>query len=179
VPLVLLRLTPAAPMAPMGSVWACRGRTPRRPWPNSRLRGDATCRAYLAACRWPDGYRCSRGAHAEAFELASRGLWQCKGCGRQTSVTAGTVLHRTRVALSLWFWAAYLVTTHTPGMSVPQPPHVRPAFVGCPSVDDHAWPRATCEVRPDTTARRGLPGAGAPWLRPLAAAGCYVRWQAG
>jgi ISXO2-like transposase domain len=26
-------------------------------------------------------------------------------------------LHRTRITLPLWFWAAYLVATHTPGMS--------------------------------------------------------------
>lgn len=35
-------------------------------------------------------------------------------------MTAGTVLHRTRVALPLWFSAAYLVTTHTPGFSAVQ-----------------------------------------------------------
>jgi transposase-like protein len=35
-------------------------------------------------------------------------------------VTAGTVLHRTRTSLREWFWAAYLVTTHTPGMSALQ-----------------------------------------------------------
>jgi transposase-like protein len=47
-------------------------------------------------------------------------LWQCKACGHQTSVTAGTVLHRTRTPLRDWFWAAYLVTSHTPGMSALQ-----------------------------------------------------------
>lgn len=35
-------------------------------------------------------------------------------------MTAGTVLHRTRVPLTVWFWAAYLVTTHTPGLSAVQ-----------------------------------------------------------
>jgi len=38
----------------------------------------------------------------------------------QTSVTAGTVMHKTRTPLSLWFWAAYLVATHTPGISAVQ-----------------------------------------------------------
>ena len=47
-------------------------------------------------------------------------LWQCKGCGLQTSVTAGTVMHKTRTPLVLWFWAAYLVATHTPGISAVQ-----------------------------------------------------------
>src|SRR3546814_17118244 len=73
-------------------------------------------------CRWPDGFRCRHCGVAEAFELPRRGLWQCKGCGRQTSVTAGTVLHRTRLPLAVWFWASSLVTTHTPGLSaVPLP----------------------------------------------------------
>jgi transposase-like protein len=35
-------------------------------------------------------------------------------------VTAGTVLHRTRLPLTQWFWATYLVTTHTPGLSALQ-----------------------------------------------------------
>ena len=52
--------------------------------------------------------------------LERRHLWQCASCGRQTSVTAGTALHGTRTSLPLWFWAAYLVSTHTPGMSAVQ-----------------------------------------------------------
>ena len=41
-------------------------------------------------------------------------------CRVQTSVTAGTVMHGTRTPLRLWFWAAYLVATHSPGMSAVQ-----------------------------------------------------------
>ena len=29
-------------------------------------------------------------------------------------------MHRSRVPVTQWFWAAYLVTTHTPGMSALQ-----------------------------------------------------------
>ena len=56
----------------------------------------------------------------DACELARRELLQCGSCRHQASVTAGTVLHRTRVPLRLWFAAAYLVTTHTPGFSAVQ-----------------------------------------------------------
>ncbi|MGH7751482.1 MAG: IS1595 family transposase, partial [Gemmatimonadales bacterium] len=52
-----------------------------------------------------------------AYPVAGRGLLQCRACRYQVSVTAGTVMHRTRVPLRDWFWAAYLVTTHTPGFS--------------------------------------------------------------
>jgi len=71
-------------------------------------------------CRWSDGYQCPRCGHAEAYELSTRGLLQCKSCRHQTSVTAGTVLHRARTPIHLWFSAAYLVTTHTPGFSAVQ-----------------------------------------------------------
>lgn len=81
---------------------------------------DDSCRAYLAACRWPDGYRCSRCRSDRAFGLPRRCLWQCKACGHQTSVTAGTALHKSRMSLREWFWAAYLVSTHTPGISAVQ-----------------------------------------------------------
>jgi transposase-like protein len=49
-----------------------------------------------------------------------RRVWQCKACGAQTSVTAGTVMHNTQTPLRLWFWAAYLVATHHPGISAVQ-----------------------------------------------------------
>jgi len=51
---------------------------------------------------------------------SARRLWQCKRCGAQTSVSAGTVMHGTRMPLRLWFWAAYLVATHHPGISAVQ-----------------------------------------------------------
>jgi transposase-like protein len=86
----------------------------------SRFAAEEDCRRYLMACRWPDGFHCPRCGKGEACELATRELVQCKSCRHQASVTAGTVLHRTRVPLRLWFAAAYLVTTHTPGFSAAQ-----------------------------------------------------------
>ena len=47
-------------------------------------------------------------------------VWQCKSCGHQTSATAGTVMHKTHTPLRTWFWAAYLVATHHPGISAKQ-----------------------------------------------------------
>src|SRR3954465_2936885 len=85
-----------------------------------RFASEEDCRRCLVACRWPDGFRCPRCGEPDAYGLAGRELLQCRGWRPQTSVTAGTVLHRTHVPLRLWFAAAYLVTTHTPGFSAVQ-----------------------------------------------------------
>ncbi len=99
---------------------------PRQPYPrnvadfNRMFPDEDACVAYLAACRWPDGLRCPRCGHDEAFALPRRRLWQCKACGHQTSVTAGTVMHRTRTPLLTWFRAAFWMTTRTPRLSALQ-----------------------------------------------------------
>jgi transposase-like protein len=85
-----------------------------------RFSTEEACRRYLVASRWPDGYRCPRCQHPEAYPVAGRELFQCRSCRYQVSVTAGTVMHRSRTSLRDWFWAAYLVTTHTPGFSALQ-----------------------------------------------------------
>ena len=81
---------------------------------------EAACLDYLAASRWPEGFRCPACDGERAWVLERRHLWECAGCHRQASVTAGTVMHRTHTPLRLWFWAAYLVATHTPGISAVQ-----------------------------------------------------------
>jgi transposase-like protein len=78
---------------------------------------EEACRAYLAKCRWPDGFVCPRCGHRRAYELSSLRLWQCTSCRYQASVTAGTILHRTKSSLTVWFWAAYLMTTDKRGLS--------------------------------------------------------------
>ena len=85
-----------------------------------RFPDEDACRAYLSVSRWPEGFTCPWCGGARAGEQPKRSLWECRSCGHQTSVTAGTVMHGTRTPLQLWFWAAYLVATHHPGISAVQ-----------------------------------------------------------
>lgn len=85
-----------------------------------RFADEAACLDYLASSRWPDGYRCPACGGERAWVLERRHLWECAACHHQVSVTAGTVMHKTHTPLRLWFWAAYLVATHTPGISAKQ-----------------------------------------------------------
>ncbi len=81
---------------------------------------EEDCRRYLAQCRWPDGFRCPSCGGRDAYWLSSRALWKCKDCRRQVSVTAGTVMHRSRQPLTRWFFAAWLVATSSSGISARQ-----------------------------------------------------------
>jgi len=96
---------------------------PRPPFPNTLRQFQAdfaseeACQQYLAACRWPDGFLCPRCGHRRAYELVNQRRQQCAGCRHQVSVTAGTVLHQTKLPLTQWFWAAYLMTTDKRGVS--------------------------------------------------------------
>src|SRR6516162_5289354 len=82
---------------------------------------EASCAAFMFKRRWPDGFVCPACGKRQAAALKSRPrLHECLDCGRQTSVTAGTVMHRSRLPLTTWFWAAHLMTTHSNGMSALQ-----------------------------------------------------------
>jgi len=85
-----------------------------------RFADDAACLDYLAMSRWPEGFCCPGCGGRRAWVLARRHLWECAACGRQTSVTAGTIMDHTHLPLTLWFWSAYLMATHTPGISAVQ-----------------------------------------------------------
>src|SRR6267378_607369 len=83
---------------------------------------DAACAAYLEAIRWRDGFVCGWcGEPGEPYRFANRPhVLRCRKCQRDNALTAGTVMERTRTPLSIWFWAAYLVSSHTPGISALQ-----------------------------------------------------------
>jgi transposase-like protein len=78
------------------------------------------CLKFLIQSRWPDGFICPRCGQKDYYWIPTRKLLQCKTCKYQASVTAGTIMHRSRVPLTAWFQAAYLATTYTPGISAVQ-----------------------------------------------------------
>ncbi len=87
-----------------------------------RFPDEQACARHLERVRWPDGFQCPFcGVVGDPWRLRARPrVLECRHCGHQVSLTAGTVMHRTRQPLPVWFWAAYLVTTQTPGMSALQ-----------------------------------------------------------
>src|SRR3954470_13297775 len=67
------------------------------------------------------GFACPECGHDRFWRLGRKVLTlQCRACRRETSVTAGTVMHRSHLPLKVWFTAAWLVATHKNGMSARQ-----------------------------------------------------------
>jgi len=81
---------------------------------------EEECWLALRRARWPRGFRCPRCRHGKSSWIAARRLEQCSRCRYQASVTAGTVLHRTRVPLKIWFLGIFFVARHKQGISALQ-----------------------------------------------------------
>ena len=78
---------------------------------------EEACRERLFTLRWPEGFRCPKCGCQESYRIENRTLFQCVECRHQTSLTAGTIMHRTRTPLVKWFWAIFLVSTDKRGLS--------------------------------------------------------------
>src|SRR5437868_1517932 len=86
-----------------------------------RFGDEDACAEYLAATRWPDGFVCPGCGSSKAWRLESKPrTYECARCGRQTSVTAGTIMHHSKLPLTTWFWAAYVMATQPNGISALQ-----------------------------------------------------------
>ena len=91
----------------------------------ARFSSEAACADFLFNIRWPDGFVCPRCGSAGGYPLAERGTIECanSACRYHASLTAGTVMHRSKQDLRVWFWAVYLVTSLTYGISAVQFQH--------------------------------------------------------
>jgi transposase-like protein len=81
-----------------------------------RFATEDACRAYLVKMRWPTGFRCPRCDVSGGWAI-KRALTMCSQCGYKTSVTAGTVFHRSHLPLRTWFRAIWWVTNQKHGLS--------------------------------------------------------------
>jgi len=78
---------------------------------------DDACVDYLEGLRWPVGFVCPECSGGSGWRISQRRMWMCADCGRKTSVTAGTIFHRSHTPISTWFAAAWFVTSTKTGIS--------------------------------------------------------------
>lgn len=72
---------------------------------------------FVAALRWPDGFRCPDCGMTEHSYLTTRRLWKCKNCKRQVSVKVGTIFEDSPLSLSKWLPAVWLIANSKNGIS--------------------------------------------------------------
>lgn len=86
-----------------------------------RFPDERACADYLIETRWPGGFVCPSCGSVKAWALETKAFtFECAGCHKQTSVTAGTIMHGSKLSLTIWFWAAYLMASHSNGISALQ-----------------------------------------------------------
>lgn len=80
---------------------------------------EEQCEAALEKARWPDGFRCPRcNGHQHGLVYGRRlKRFQCRSCGHQATVTAGTIMQATKLPLTAWFLAFYLIGQAKTGIS--------------------------------------------------------------
>ena len=82
-----------------------------------RYGNEEQCQQRLFNLRWPQGFQCPNCGHTHYCELKLRHVYQCNQCHQQTSVTAGTLFAYSKLPLSIWFLAIYLITQEKNGVS--------------------------------------------------------------
>jgi transposase-like protein len=91
-----------------------------------QFRSAADARQYLEGVRWPIGPVCphcgsiSKDHYALAGEKHREGLYKCKDCREQFTVTVGTVFERSKIGLHVWLQAVFLLCSSKKGMSAHQ-----------------------------------------------------------
>jgi transposase-like protein len=78
---------------------------------------EEKCRAVVEKLRWPSGFVCPLCGGCEGKWLSTRPKIQCRACRHQVSLTAGTIFHATKLPLTAWFLAMWLIATAKNGIS--------------------------------------------------------------
>ena len=80
---------------------------------------EEQCEQALETVRWPSGFRCPRcgGAKHSVFRDGVRKVFQCSDCRHQASLIAGTLFQSSKLPLTTWFLAIYLISQAKTGLS--------------------------------------------------------------
>ena len=80
---------------------------------------EAKCYRALYRARWPNGFRCPacHDRRRSRFRRGAQVYCQCRACRHQTTLISGTVFEGTKLPLTSWFIAIYLLTSTQTNLS--------------------------------------------------------------
>ena len=76
---------------------------------------EEDCIAYLEKIKWKNGFICPSCKEKEEPYRTTRNRLKCPKCLSETTVTSGTIYHKTRTPLRTWFSAAWYITNQKYG----------------------------------------------------------------
>ncbi len=77
---------------------------------------ESSCRAYLSALRWPDGFVCPCCGGRQGISIR-RDLLRCTACRHEASATAGTIFQDSKLPLTVRFRAMWQMASQKNGIS--------------------------------------------------------------
>ena len=89
---------------------------------------DDECRSFLEEQRWPNGPVCPKCGSEKPYTITRRAksknrvrsFYKCRSCRRQFTATVGTIFEDSKIPLSKWFAAIYLMCASKKGISAHQ-----------------------------------------------------------
>ena len=78
---------------------------------------EERCLEEIYHCKWPRGFICPYCSHNDGYRLSRLRMMECSSCGRQSSITANTIFQDSKIPLTKWFLAIYLVAHDKGGVS--------------------------------------------------------------
>lgn len=84
---------------------------------NEQFSNEEACLTFLEKLRWPKGFICPNCEHDDGYRIKTRRLIQCALCRKQTSVTSGTIFHKTHLPLRVWFYIVFSMSQDKGGAS--------------------------------------------------------------
>jgi len=94
---------------------------------------ENACWGYLIDTRWPQGYTCSQ-CQSRKYWLTAKHKIHCSECGKEFSITSGTIFQESKKPLLLWFHIMWWVVAQKTGASA----HNLKDFMGFGSYET-AW----------------------------------------
>src|SRR5262245_59427132 len=88
---------------------------------------ESQSRAMLERLRWPNGPVCPKSGAAKPYKVrpnadagTRRGLYKCRACRKQFTVTVGTIFEDSHIPLRKWLTAFHLMCASKKGISAHQ-----------------------------------------------------------
>lgn len=87
---------------------------------------EQDCLDYISSIRWPQSFICPTCGSIRYWKK-NKGRFECRDCGKESTVTNGTIFHKSTKPLLIWFHAIWWMVAQKNGghYSVDVFPHLR------------------------------------------------------